>query len=227
MIELTGNHLLSADEYLAFARLGDKSQYGGLTLPDIKNRFANHPYISKVDVEDEGNNQVKVYLTEKKIEAVLLTAGEPRFITDDFQVLSILPKAKFTDLPVISNPGNEKEIKLLSYLKTEDIVEAFKIIDASWLTNESMSQKLSEINLRNGGDIILSFSGLKPPVLFGHGEAAKKMVYLDLMWNSPEGNNLIDSSEYIDLRFADEIFVGSSVSENNSPSATQKIGLSE
>lgn len=227
MIELTGNHLLSAKEYLAYARLDDKSKFGGLTLADVKNRFANHPYISKVDVEDEGNNQIKVYLTEKNIEAVLLASGEPNFITNDFQILPILPNAKFTDLPVISNIGNTKAIKPLSVLKTDDIVEAFKIIEASKLTNESMFRKLSEINLRNGGDIILSFSGLKPPVLFGHGEAAKKMVYLDLMWNSPEGNNLIDSSEYIDLRFADEIFVGSSVAENNSPGDAHKTGLSE
>ncbi len=227
MIELTGNHLLSEKDYLSFARLGDNSKYGSLTLPEIKNRFASHPYVLRVDVEDAGNNEVKVFLTEKNVEAVLLAAGEPNFITDDFQVLPIFPDAKFSDLPVISNPGNEIKIKPLSYLKSGEIVEAFKIIEASKLTNESMYKKLSEINLRNGGDVVLSFTGLKPPVLFGHGEAAKKMVYLDLMWNSPEGNNLIDSSEYIDLRFADEIFVGSSVAENNSPGDASKTGLGE
>jgi len=228
MVELTGNNLLSADEYLTFAMLGDKSKYAGLTLPDIKKRFENHPYVSKVDVEDEGNNRVKVYLKEKNIEAVLLDGGEPHFISGNFEVLPILSNTKFTDLPIISNSGNQNKIKPLSYLKTGNMIEAFKIIEASKLTNENMFKKLSEINLRNGGDIILSFSGLKPPVLFGHGGAAKKMVYLDLMWNSSEeGNDLIDSSEYIDLRFADEIFVEPSVSEINSPAETQKNGLSE
>ncbi len=227
MIELTGNHLLSAKEYLVYAGLSAGSNYGALTLPGIKNKFASHPYISRVDVEDEGNNQVRVYLTEKNIEAVLLASGEPHFLTDDFQVLPMFPNTKFGDLPVVSNPGDNVKIKPLSFLKTYEILEAFKIIEASKLTNENMYRKLSEINLRNGGDIVLSFTGLKPPVLFGHGEAAKKMVYLDLMWNSPEGNNLIDSSEYIDLRFADEIFVGSPVAENNSPGGTHKSGLSE
>jgi hypothetical protein len=79
------------------------------------------------------------------------------------------------------------------------------------MTNVNMAKRLSEINLRKGGDIILTLSGVKPPVIFGKGEAPKKMVYLDIMWSKIIGqNSLADNSDYIDLRFSDEIFVGTS-----------------
>ena len=218
MIEVKGNNLLSEIDYLSFTKLNDISQYRSLTLPVIKDRFESHPYVERADVEYAGNNTVKIILHEKKIKAVLLYNGEPYFITESFELLPVLQNSKFTDLPVISNARIEGKVIPLSTLRSEGITEAFEIIDAAKLTNTEILNRLSEINLRSGGDIILTFSGLKPPVIYGRGHAAKKMVYLDIMWQGiAEGENLIDNSEYIDLRFANEIFVGT----------TEKTGLSE
>jgi cell division septal protein FtsQ len=218
MIEISGNNLLPVNEYMAFTKLGDNSKFDNLTLLEIKERFEKHPYVLNADVEFAGSNMVKVHLTEKYIEAILLSAGEPNFITDNFQVLPLMPNTKFMDLPVISNSSSEEEIKPLAYIKTTDVIEAFKIIESAKLANENISKRLSEINLRKGGDIILTFSGIKPPVIFGKGEAPMKMVYLDIMWSKIiEQNNLADNSEYIDLRFSDEIFIG----------ASEKIGYTE
>lgn len=209
MIEVSGNNLLPVNDYLAFTGLGDNSKLNGLPLQEIKARFERHPYVLNANVEFAGNNTVKVELTEKNIEAVLLSAGEPDFITGNFQVLPLLPNTKFTDFPVISNSSIQGEIKPLSYISAPDITEAFKIIESAKLANENMFKRLSEIDLRKGGDIILTFSGVKPPVIFGKGEAPKKMVYLDVMWpNIIKENSIADNSEYIDLRFSDEIFVG-------------------
>ena len=79
MIEIYGNHLLPVNEYLAFTKLGDSSKFGNLTLQDIKERFEKHPYVLKADVEFAGGNTVKVHLTEKNIEAVLLSCGRTEF----------------------------------------------------------------------------------------------------------------------------------------------------
>jgi hypothetical protein len=96
-------------------------------------------------------------------------------------------------------------------LNTDEIKQAFKIIDAAKLANEGILKRLSEINLRHGGDIILTFSGIKTPVIFGKNGAAKKLVYLDIIWDDMvSGKNLVENSEYIDLRFANEIYVGKS-----------------
>ncbi len=211
MIEITGNNLLSADDYLKFARLSDSTDYSGLKLPVIKDRILKHPYISTADVEFDGVSEVKIVIKEKVIKAVVLNGGEPLFITDQFELLPLLADTKFSDLPIISNLSDSSVIEPLSVLKDDEVKEAFEIIDAAKLTNESILKHLAEINLRKGGDIILTFSGIRTPVIYGKSGAAKKMVYLDIIWDDIlSGKNVVEDSEYIDLRFANEIYIGKS-----------------
>ena len=211
MIKITGNNLLSQREYLQFTKLDNIANLEELGLPVIKDRFLKHPYVEKVDVEYDGINSVKVELKEKNIKAVILNEGEAYFINDKFQILPLFSNTKFSDLPIISNLPESQKITVLSNLKYDEIVEAFKIIDAAKITNENIFKHLAEINLRKGGDIILTFSGVRPPIIYGKSGAAKKIVYLDIMWDDMvAGKNLIVGSEYIDLRFSNEIYVGKS-----------------
>lgn len=209
MVEVAGNRLLAQGDYLKFTGLNNRIKYKDISLSVIKKRFEKHPYIQKADVELLSGNTARVVVTERNIEAVLLFKGEPNFLTRNSEVLPVLPNTKFLDLPVISNAKINGPLKLFSKLENGDIEQAFKIIEAAKLANKSIANRLSEINLRNGGEIVLSFSGITPPVLFGKGETAKKMVYLDAIWNGIMGENSVaEKSSYVDLRFTNEIFLG-------------------
>jgi cell division septal protein FtsQ len=210
MIEVTGNNLLNEIDYLNFTMLRNIASAEDIPLPIVKDRFEKHPYVRSAEVELSASNKAKVLLTEKKIMAVILIEPEPYFLTEEFQLLPMFINTKFVDVPVISNAGLNRNAKPLSYLRTENLEQAFKIIDALKLTNMKISAALSEINLRSGGDIVLTFSGLKAPVIFGKHNAANKMVYLEMLWDKIlEGKSLVANSEYVDLRFANEIFIGS------------------
>ena len=211
MFEVTGNYLLEQAEYLKFAKLDNSTSIEELTLPVIKDRIKKHPYIQKVDVEYDGIGGVRIEVKEKQLKAVILNSVEPLFITEQFQLLPIFSNTKFSDLPLISNLSTSNELKPLTFFKNNEILESFMIIDAARLTNEGISKKLAEINLRKGGDIVLTFSGIKLPIIYGKTGAAKKMVYLDIMWDDMlAGKEIVENSDYIDLRFANEIYVGKS-----------------
>jgi len=208
MIEITGNNLLNEGDYLMFTKLNDLSFNHDLPLSVIKDRFEKHPYISRADVEADGDTADKIILSEKKMMAVILNGNEAYFITDDFQVLPIFPYTKESDLPVISNTQDTNQIKPMSYVKNSDIIDAFKIIEAAKRTNMNIFKRIAEINLNKGGDIMMNFSGLNTKFIFGRGEEARKMIYLEIMWDGIiNGNDLISNSDYIDLRFANEVYV--------------------
>ena len=207
MIEITGNYLLNESDYLTFTRLNDLSFNHNIPLRVIKDRFEKHPYISRAEVEENGN-KAKIVLSEKKIMAVILNNAEPFFITENFQVLPMFSDTKLADLPVIRNSKESNAIKPLDFIRNSDLIDAFKIIDAAKNTNMNIYKRISEIDLRKGGDIILNLSGIKSPIVFGRGEEARKMIYLEIMWDGIlEGNNLMQESDYIDLRFANEVYI--------------------
>ncbi len=208
LIEIEGNKLLSGNDYLTQSRLNNKAEYSGLTLAIIKDRIEKHPYVKYADVEFYKSHLVRVYLTEKKMDAVLVSGSNPLFISDDFELLPVLPKTKMVDLPVITNPDKSDTIKLYSLVRGEDITQGLKIIDACKLVDNKFFKYLSEINLREGGDIVINFSGLKPPVVFGKYETAAKIVYLRNVLDYLTTSNSLNNTSYIDLRFSNKVYLG-------------------
>lgn len=72
-----------------------------------------------------------------------------------------------------------------------------------------MLKKLSEINLNNGNDISLTFSGIHPLIKFGRNSIPKKILTLNSIWNEIKNNdNELSRSEYVDLRFKNQIYLG-------------------
>ncbi len=212
LIEVNSNSLLPAEDYLRFTELSDSTKLNDLILPDVKARFEEHPYIVKADVKFDGINKIIVNISEKELKAVLLSEENPGLITEDYKLVPLLKNTSFSELPVISHLKTNSDETGNGNPENEELVQAYKIIDAIKITDENIYKNLDEINLRYGRDIILSFSGLDCSVIFGRGNEAKKIVYLQALWEKMnEENNLFKESEYIDLRYRDKIFIGKKI----------------
>lgn len=209
MITLHGNSLLTKEHYLKFADLNQTDEYSDLSLNGIKNRIEKHPYIFKAEVKSDGTGNVDIKIKEKEIYAVIIHNGEPYFITSDFEFIKILEFTSYNEIPLISNAKIPDKIVPGIANKSSDIVQAFKIIDAARITDQDISKRLAEINLKYGGDVVLTFSGMNYPVIFGRGNEIKKMIYLSIMWDKTKAMELFgDNISYIDLRFSNEAFIG-------------------
>lgn len=205
-VSLTGNNLLNESDYLAFTKLTNLENNNHLTLQVVKSRFEKHPYVLNAEVKFENERSVKVFLTEKKIYGVIIKNDEALLAAENFQMLPVFQNTKMIDIPVLSNVQKSDELEPLKKISNEDILQAYKILDASGLTNAKMIKELAEINLRNGGDVILTFSGLSIPVIFGRHCEAGKIVALEALLNNYLVNNA--GSDYIDLRFYNDIYIG-------------------
>jgi len=71
-----------------------------------------------------------------------------------------------------------------------------------------MATNLSEIDLRQGGDIVLVFSDMKPPVIFKKKGVAEQILILKQIREMSEQLSLNKEIEYIDLRYSGKIFLG-------------------
>ena len=204
-IEIKGNKLLPTSEYLRYTGLSDSTKYDELTLSDVKAKFEKHPYMRKAEVEFDGVSTILVEVQEKEIKAVLLQKNELRLVTRDLETLPLFPPTNIRELPVISNLSSEEK----NSVDSTNIEFAFRIIDAISISDTNVRKSLAEINLRNGRDAILTFTGLNFPVLFGKNDAVRRALILKNLWPRLVSDKKINkTTEYIDLRYKNKVFIG-------------------
>lgn len=215
-IVLNGNNFFSKTEYLQYSHLDEKNKYENLSLAVIKSRIEKHPYIKNATVKLKERNSVIINITEKKIIAYVVDNEKQYYSTDNFEVLPYMGSITSLDIPLITNVKKEKDIFYLSINKCKDMIDAYKIIEASSLTNKTIGKKISEINMNNGGNIILRFTGVEFPIIFGRNNESIKIAALESLWGSMVENGRFYSAAYLDLRFNNKIFIGNAVNMSNS-----------
>lgn len=221
-IEITGGTCYGDNDYAAFALLKDSSTYPFLTPAIIKDRIEKHPYVAKADVKQEGLDKISVSITEKKFCAMLIDSTKQILITENLQYIPCMPSSVGLNFPVISNANNTGGVKYFSNAwNNREILTAFKIIEVFKMTNEELANNLSQIDLRNGKDILVYFSNINFPVVFGRNDEIKKAVYFNNLWKFMKGNDINNYLDYVDLRFDKHVFLG--VTEANSGKEEQRI----
>lgn len=209
-IDLQGCKLLSEREYLLYANIQAMSDVRNYTLASLRDKFLSHPYVKNVSVVKDANNKVEVEIREKSFEAVALLNDKLFLVTTEKKFVPVLPNTEVLDLPVLTNfSGNSasKEIE-----QSGELESAFTILHSAKKLGEKLSQSISEINLRKGGDILLSLSRGNSIIVLGKQNLAEKIYTLDELLNQIGNKISLTNANYIDLRYANNIFVGANES---------------
>ncbi len=221
-IEITGGKYFSNDGYASFAMLKDTSYFSYLNPAIIKDRIERHPYVDKAEVRFDGTDKILVRIQEKKFAAMLVDSTKQVLVTDNMQVIPCLPNSAELNFPVISNIKDVETFKNFSFVNgNSEVKTAFKILEVFKLTNSELADNLSQIDLRNGKDILVYFSNLNFPVVFGRNDEIKKAVYFNSLWKFMKGNEINNYLDYVDLRFDKHVFLG--VTENNTGNEGKQI----
>ncbi len=208
-ISLEGNIHLAKEQYMNFANLVDKNTYGNLSLQIIKDRIEKHPYVKRADVRYEGSGKASIRITEKVFDSILIDSSSQYILTENLQLLPLLPETIKIDYPVISNAFFGNSLKVLSSMKRNlDIVTASKIISTVRLLNPELEKDFSSIDLQNGGEILLYLSSANYPIKIGRGNEIKKVIYFNSLWNYLKGKEINNYMEYVDLRYGGHVYLG-------------------
>ncbi len=206
-LEIVGSKLLSASTYYKYSNFEELITKQNITLPMIREIFFRHPYVKDVYVEQVSNNKVVAHIIEKNVEAIILKDGNSYFLTDDFKLIGILDNTIQADFPLITN-SSLMEIDFLHSVPCTDIKDAMTIIETAKLINQEFYNNLSEINLRNGGEILLYFSGFNPVIILGKKQLAKKLFELKNIVSDIQIKQILENAGYVDLRYDNNIFIG-------------------
>jgi len=211
IIELTGCYHLSEDQYSKSSNLDDKESYKQLTLRVVKDRIEKHPYVESAEVKFETTGKVLVTITEKMFDTILIIDGKQFLITEKLQVIPVMLYTRGLDYPVIRNPHESSGIKALEVINKRehpDILTACKVITSFKLINSELYEVLSELDLNSGMGISAYFSTFSYELKLGNEDVIRKVIYFNSWYERIKNNGLGEYLDYVDIRFANHIFVG-------------------
>jgi len=201
-IKIVGNVLLSEEQYIDLINFEEIEKKNSLNY--IKTKIESHPYVLKADVQLDSKNNLNVSIEEKQFYSIIIKNYESYFITNDFELVKIIPFTKSISLPLIVI----NEFLNSSIIKNEDIITALKVIDALKELNKELSDRLTEINLSDNKKMVLLFKNINAPIIMNKSNLVKELVSLNELMNSDNSIFLDNIIRYIDLRFNNQIIIG-------------------
>ena len=175
-----------------------------IDLTAIQKNVMSHYYIKDVVVERNLPNSIHIQVVER-IPIVIVNRPETMYLDESGLVLPKSISHRLFDLPMISGISESESLALGSTIKQQDVIEALQLVAAMKTVNRPMYHNISEVQVRNGGDIILYSTEDGVPIIFGRGEMPSKLVRLETFWNDVVDTRGTQLLQYIDLRYEDQI----------------------
>jgi cell division protein FtsQ len=187
-------------------------------LTAIQQNVMSHHYIKDAVIERNLPNSIHVQVVERSPIAIV-NRTETLYLDEDGIVLPRTISHTLFDLPMISGIAASELLPLGSTIKNMDVVETLRLLALLKAVNRPMYHNISEVHVRNGGDIVLYSAEGGVPIIFGHGELPSKLVRLETFWDTIVRARGVQQLQYIDLRYQDQIVAR----WNSEPSSTKKL----
>jgi cell division septal protein FtsQ len=205
-VSVEGISVISKEEIVRLMKLPPNVPMYEIDLTSLQRNILTNSFVKKVVIQRDAPSTLRVIIEERTPSAILL-ANDLFYIASDGMVLPYIASSETYDIPVISGVDSLNGIKPGQRLFNADVQEALEIIEASKITGKNISHAISEIRLRKGHDLVLYSFETGVPIIFGKGDAAKKIVKLDAFWQKFIQNNETKDIQYIDIRFDDQVIV--------------------
>lgn len=203
---IEGCQSLSESAIIASANIPMNTPMADVDLAEIEQGLARQPYIRTVQACREFPDRVCLTIEEREPIA-LVNVGAMYYIDADAVLLPTTPSAKELDVPVISGLGASPAAQPGKTLQNRQVADAIQLYRVAQELDSSIAHMISEINMNNGGDIVVYAAEGGIPIIVGRGDFGKKLVALESFWHDVVRQGGVGNIEQIDLRFEDQVVV--------------------
>lgn len=206
-VRIDGQRVVTQDEVLRLAQLTSQRALFDINLATLQTALQSNAFIRHASVQREMPSTIHVSITEREPSAIVVLNGrtEHLYLDDEGYLLPPVVSPAIYDLPVITGLDSAQTFKPGAQTMNADILSALEILKAAKAVSPEVSHVISEVRVHNGHDIVLyAFEG-GTPIIFGQGNAVKKMATLDAFWKKFIVEGSVRGLQYIDLRFDGQV----------------------
>jgi cell division protein FtsQ len=205
-VVVEGNRIVEANEVLQLAQVALGTPMYDVDLAGIRNAVTSNFFIKDAVVKRDLPSTIRIMVQERSPIAIV-NRGDILYLDDEGVVLPHSISKETFDLPILSGVPAESPLKSGTTIKLVDVQEALTILAAAKLVSKELYHLISEVRLRNGGDLVLYAAEGGVPIIMGRGDIACKLVRLEAFWNEVVRERGPQALQYVDLRYEDQVVV--------------------
>ncbi len=218
-VVVEGNRIVETNEILQLAQVQIGAAMNDLDLTRIQNQVASNFFIKEAVVTRDLPATVRITVVERTLLAMVV-GSNILYVDEDGVVLPHSISREIFDLPILSGWPDAVSLRPGTRVRHAGVREALDILVTAKLVSKELFHMISEVRLRNGGDVVLYGAERGTPILFGRGNVASKLVRLEAFWNDVVRSHGPHALQYIDLRYDDQVVVRWNPSALGGPSST-------
>jgi cell division protein FtsQ len=203
-VTVVGTVNVETNQVIQLAEIPTGTPLYDVDLTRVQRNVQSHYFIRRATVERDLSGGIRITVEERTPLAVIL--GSPLWYVDDRGVVlpSSISKAVY-DLPVLAGLPATTKLTAGSMVGQDDVQEALLVLNVLKRVDREMFHRISEIRVRNGGDMVLTSAESGVPIIFGRGEISDKVARLESFWASEVAERGTKDLEYVDLRYRDQV----------------------
>ena len=203
-VEVEGARILAAKDVVSLTNIKPQTAMYSVDLFDAERRLLDQPMIKSATITRTLTNALRVVISEREPFASL-GGNELRYIDSECVLLPHQQTTVQFDLPVITGLAGLDTSEYGKVVKDPEVIAAVEVIKAGEATG--FNHAISEVNMNNGGDIIMYSADTGIPVVLGRGDMMKKMLLLQTFWTNFMKSDSLASVKYVDVRFEGQVVV--------------------
>lgn len=205
-ILVEGANILQVKDVVSLARVEPKAKLSAIDLYGVRKRLLQQPFIRSASVNRLYPGTVSIRIEERQ-PIGLLSGGQVRYVDAEGVVLPFVNSAVTVDLPAISGIGGIQDAEAGKVFHEKDLAEAIAILQTALAVDSTVYHFISEVDMQNGGDVVLYSTDVVIKIILGRGDIAKKLVTLQSFWATFVKSADLEKVKSIDLRFEDQVVV--------------------
>jgi cell division protein FtsQ len=205
-IRLEGNVIVPSAEILKLAAISRGAKLYEIDLAAVRARIERNPYVRSVSVNRDGPEGITITVDERTPLAAII-GHAPLYIDGDGAVLPAYRSGPAFDLPVLTGALPQQDCVPGRRITAPSVREALDLLLLAREMGEDMAQEISEIMVREDGDLVVTTSDAGVPVVVGTGNLPMKLVKFEAFWREIAARRGPQDLQYVDLRFEDQVVV--------------------
>jgi cell division protein FtsQ len=200
-----GNRYFSAKEVRSRAGIAAGTLLDSVRLAAVRGRLVAHPYIRDARVGRAYPGAVTIEIDERTPVASFSVNGVIRYIDAWGVVLPYMQAGVPSDLPGITGIPELARTRAGDAVEGDEFFRALGVLEAALEADSSVYRLISEVDMKNGGDVHIYASESAVPIILGRGDELRKLTLLQAFWEKYVREAGPENLQYLDLRFSDQV----------------------